>query len=70
MSSNKEVHLLDNLEGLLKKQIELARQGDVGSVEAMGRRAIINSKILLGSEYMLFKQFFCLAMIPRSAPDA
>lgn len=39
MTTDKQVHLLDDLQILLERQIELARQGNVGDVEALSRQA-------------------------------
>jgi len=39
MTTDKQVHLLDDLLILLERQIELARQGNVSDVEALSRQA-------------------------------
>lgn len=39
MSTNKQIHLLDNLQNLLEKQIELAQQGNVSNVEILSEQA-------------------------------
>jgi hypothetical protein len=40
MSNNKQIRMLDELQGLLEKQIELARQGDSAGeqIERLGRQ--------------------------------
>lgn len=39
MSTDKQIHLLDDLQVLLEKQIELARENNVSSVEVLSRQA-------------------------------
>jgi len=39
MTTDKQVHLLDDLQSLLEKQIELARQGNISDVEALSKQA-------------------------------
>ena len=39
MSIDEQIHLLDKLHGLLEKQIELARQGNINKVEILSRQA-------------------------------
>ena len=39
MSNDKQMHLLDNLQSLLEKQIKLAQQGNISDVEALSRQA-------------------------------
>ena len=41
MSNNEQIRMLDELQGLLEKQIELARQGDSAGeqIERLGRQA-------------------------------
>jgi len=39
MSIDKQIHLLDKLQSLLEKQIELARQGNISKVEILSKQA-------------------------------
>ena len=39
MSPDKQVYLLDDLQSLLQKQIELARQNNISNVEALSKQA-------------------------------
>ena len=39
MSTDKQIHLLDDLQSLLEKQMELARQGNISGVEVLGKQA-------------------------------
>ena len=57
MTTDKQVHLLDDLQTLLERQIELARQGNVSDVEALSRQAdslvqkIARTRILERAEF-------------------
>jgi len=39
MSTDKQTHLLDDLQSLLEKQIKLAQQGNISSVEVLSKQA-------------------------------
>ena len=39
MSTDKQIHLLDDLQSLLEKQIELAQQGNISGVEILSKQA-------------------------------
>jgi len=39
MSTDRQICLLDKLQGLLEEQVELARQGKLSEVETLGERA-------------------------------
>ena len=39
MSTDKRTHLLDGLQSLLEKQIELAQQGNISGVEVLSKQA-------------------------------
>ena len=39
MSTDKHIHLLDDLQSLLEKQIELAQQGNISGVEILSKQA-------------------------------
>jgi hypothetical protein len=39
MSTDKQTHLLDDLQSLLEKQMELAQQGDISGVDMLGKQA-------------------------------
>lgn len=39
MSMDRQIHLLDKLQSLLEKQIELARQGNINKVEVLSKQA-------------------------------
>ncbi len=39
MSTDKQTHLLDDLQSLLEKQIELAQQGNISGVEVLSKQA-------------------------------
>jgi len=38
MSTDKQIHLLDDLQSLLEKQIELAKQGNISDVEVLSKQ--------------------------------
>ncbi len=80
MSINKEKLLLDKLQNVLQKQIKLARQGNIGDVEALVEQAgslierITDLGVLEISEFKnyreklqrLYKQL-CLALAAQKA---
>ena len=39
MSTDKQTHLLDDLQSLLEKQMELAQQGNISGVEVLSKQA-------------------------------
>lgn len=39
MSADKQIHLLDDLQGLLEKQTKLAQQGNISEVEVLSKQA-------------------------------
>jgi len=39
MSTDKQTHLLDDLQSLLEKQIKLAQQGNISGVEVLSKQA-------------------------------
>jgi len=39
MSTDKQIHLLDDLQSLLEKQIELVQQGNISGVEILSKQA-------------------------------
>jgi len=39
MSTDKQIHLLDDLQSLLEKQTELAQQGNISEVEVLSKQA-------------------------------
>jgi len=57
MSTDKQIHLLDGLQSLLEKQIELARRSNFRKVEALAEQAgsiigeIVRTKVLEQAEF-------------------
>jgi len=47
MSTEKQTHLLDDLQDLLEKQIELAQQGNISGVEVLSKQANSLVRVLL-----------------------
>ena len=80
---DEQIHLLDELQNLLEKQIELARQGNINEIEVLSKQAnslvgkIARSGVLESSEFksqceQLRKlyQDLCLALTAQQAETA
>lgn len=83
MSADKQIHLLDDLQGLLEKQTELAQQGNISEVEVLSKQAgslvekitktgIIESAEFEGRREQLQKLYdgLCLAFAAQKASVA
>ncbi len=75
-----QIHLLDELQNLLEKQIELARQGNINEIEVLSKQAsslvveIARSEVLESSEFKSQReklrklyQDLCLALTAQQA---
>ncbi|MEE9370415.1 MAG: hypothetical protein V3W45_02985 [Sedimentisphaerales bacterium] len=75
-----QIHLLDELQNLLEKQIELARQGNINEIEFLSKQAsslveeIARSEVLESSEFKSQReklrklyQDLCLALTAQQA---
>ncbi len=80
---DEQIHLLDELQNLLEKQIELARQGNINEIEVLSKQAsslvgeIARSGVLESSEFksqreQLRKLYhdLCLALTAQQAETA
>jgi hypothetical protein len=78
-----QIHLLDELQNLLEKQIELARQGNINEIEVLSKQAsslvgeIARSGVLESSEFKSQReklrklyQDLCLALTTQQAETA
>jgi len=83
MSTEKQTHLLDDLQDLLEKQIELAQQGNISGVEVLSKQAnslvrkIAQTRILELCEFenrreqlQKLYQNLCLALTAQQAETA
>ncbi len=77
---DEQIHLLDELQNLLEKQIELARQGNINEIEVLSKQAsslvveIARSEVLESSEFKSQReklrklyQDLCLALTAQQA---
>ncbi len=77
---DEQIHLLDELQNLLEKQIELARQGNINEIEFLSKQAsslveeIARSEVLESSEFKSQReklrklyQDLCLALTAQQA---
>jgi len=83
MSTDKQISMLDELQGLLEMQIELARQGNINEVEVSSKQAsslveeIARSGIFESAEFRSRReqlrklhQDLCLALTAQKAETA
>ncbi len=77
---DEQIHLLDELQNLLEKQIKLARQGNINEIEVLSKQAsslveeIARSEVLESSEFKSQReklrklyQDLCLALTAQQA---
>lgn len=80
---DEQIHLLDELQNLLEKQIELARQGNINEIEVLSKQAsslvgkIARSGVLESSEFKSQReqlrklyQDLCLSLTAQQAENS